>query len=125
MFPQGMVLWRWDYVAEHGYFNGTDRGNFRRQTYDPRYVRNRACTVDGVEGNDQANPLRTCLRACGTRRGGLGRGAGHRPGCGDNRFAPERQVSRQEMAAFIARVPDLLHEEHGVTFQAAGTAPCF
>lgn len=116
-----------DYVAEHGYFNGTDVGKF---SPDKPMTRGMFVTVlarvDGVEGNDQANPFEDV--PSGMWYSGAVAWAAERGivlGVGDNRFAPERQVSRQEMAAFIARYLTYYMKEHGVTFQATGTAPAF
>lgn len=116
-----------DYVAEHGYFNGTDVGKF---SPDKPMTRGMFVTVlarvDGAEGNDQANPFEDV--PSGMWYSGAVAWAAERGivlGVGGNRFAPERQVSRQEMAAFIARYLTYYMKEHGVTFQAAGTAPVF
>ena len=116
-----------DYVAEHGYFNGTDVGKF---SPDKPMTRGMFVTVlarvDGVEGNDQANPFEDV--PSGMWYSGAVAWAAERGivlGVGGNRFAPERQVSRQEMAAFIARYLTYYMKEHGVTFQATGTAPAF
>lgn len=116
-----------DYVAEHGYFNGTDVGKF---SPDKPMTRGMFVTVlarvDGAEGNDQANPFEDV--PSGMWYSGAVAWAAERGivlGVGDNRFAPERQVSRQEMAAFIARYLTYYMKEHGVTFQATGTAPAF
>lgn len=116
-----------DYVAKHGYFNGTSESTFAP---DDSMTRAMFVTVlsrlDGASTDDGVSPFSDVVS--GTWYAGEVKWAveaGIASGVGGNQFAPDRPVSRQDMATFMSRYLTYYTEKNKVTFKATGSAEAF
>ncbi len=116
-----------DYVAKQGYFTGT--GN---NTFSPNTSMTRAMFVavlarlDGVTVDDNVSPFADVPAGAwyaGEVAWAVEKGLAS--GVDSNSFAPEKAVTRQQMASFMARYIAYYEEKNDVTIKTDGAAGMF
>lgn len=124
------TAWYYDdveYSAGHGYFNGTGGGAF---SPDASMTRAMFVTVlarlDGVSADDNVSPFDDV--AAGLWYSGAVAWAAENEivsGVGENNFAPNQPVTRQQMAALMARYLAYYAQKNSVAFTATGSTAAF
>ncbi|WP_458861825.1 S-layer homology domain-containing protein [Acidaminobacterium chupaoyuni] len=116
-----------NYVVDHGYFNGMSENAF---SPDANMTRAMFVTVlarlDGASVGDNVSPFNDV--AAGAWYAGEVKWASENGivnGVGDNKFAPDHSVSRQEMAALMMRYIAYYTAKNKVTFKATGSSAAF
>lgn len=116
-----------NYVVDHGYFNGMSENAF---SPDANMTRAMFVTVlarlDGASVGDDVSPFNDV--AAGAWYAGEVKWASENGivnGVGDNKFAPDHSVSRQEMAALMMRYIAYYTAKNKVTFKATGSSAAF
>lgn len=116
-----------NYVVDHGYFNGMSENAF---SPDANMTRVMFVTVlarlDGASVGDNVSPFNDV--AAGAWYAGEVKWASENGivnGVGDNKFAPDHSVSRQEMAALMMRYIAYYTAKNKVTFKATGSSAAF
>ena len=124
------TAWYYDdveYAAEHRYFNGTGGGAFSPDTSMTRAMFVTVLArLDGASADDNVSPFDDV--AAGLWYSGAVAWAAQNEivsGVGENNFAPNQPVTRQQMAALMARYLAYYAQKNSVAFTATGSTAAF